>query len=130
MLKIGCSVAHGRGRPFVAVCSWIRMTATPVEDLVTKLRAAHPDLLRAACDGRDDADAVTACLASPELAEYFQLGRTDDDEVSVCSLQRPSGSCSGLSVGCLLSFSTQKQLTSQPCTNKVTVSAHGNITCT
>ncbi len=58
------------------------MTATPAEDLVTKLRAAHPDLLLAACSGRDDVGALAAYMTAPEQAEYFQLGRTDDGEVN------------------------------------------------
>ena len=83
-------------RPAVlSVCSWIRMTATPVEALLTNLRAARSDLLRAACDGQDDADAVAAYFALPERADYFQLGRTDDGAVSACVPQMPAEHCRG-----------------------------------
>ena len=59
------------------------MAATPVDDVAAKLRAGHPDRLRAVCQGQDDSDALAAFLASPEHAEYFQLGTNAAGEVTM-----------------------------------------------
>ena len=72
------------------VLSWIRVAATPVEDLATQLRASHPDLMLAACGGRDS-DAVSAFLARPEQAEYFQLGQHPGGEVRMSKTQPSKG---------------------------------------